>query len=372
MFITEKEKLKNYQKDHRLWQGIPGIDRTAGGRLFATFYSGGETEAPGNYVLLKKSDDDGITWGDIIAVNDPNATKRSFNALAPKRSFDPCLWIDPLGRLWWFWSQQEQENFDAIVGVWYVRCDRPDDEMLNWTETVRFANGVMMNKPTVLRNGSWLFPCAVWAPGCYDGMPEVEDSINQERFSNVYISFDEGKTISLYGSADVPRRCFDEHMILELNDGSLLMLVRTHYGIGKSYSYDGGKTWTAGEESGIAGPCSRFFIRRLKSGRILLVNHYNFKGRNNLTAMVSEDECVTLKGHLIIDERNAVSYPDGTEDDQGNIYIIYDRERGGSHEYKNHTDAAREILFAKITEEDILAGKIVSSGSRLKCIVDKL
>jgi len=362
MFITNETLLKPYQNEHRLWQGIPGIERTNGGRLFVTFYSGGKTEEPGNYVLLKKSDDDGYTWSDIIAVNDP---------IAPKRSFDPCLWLDPLGRLWWIWSQGEQESFDAIGGVWFVRCDAPDAEELIWTAPRRFANGVMMNKPTVLKNGDWLFPCAIWTDNCYQGMPQVK-GLESERKSNVYISRDNGGTFTLYGQADVPRRSFDEHMVIELKDGRLLMLVRTHYGIGKSCSSDGGKTWTPGEDSGIAGPCSRFYIRRLKSGRILLVNHYNFRGRNNLTAMLSDDECESWKGFLSIDERNSVSYPDGTEDEKGNIYIVYDRERGGIHEFKDQSLAAREILIAKVTEADILAGKIVNPNSRLKVITDKL
>lgn len=362
MFITNRHALGAYQKEHRLWQGIPGIEKTKRGRLFITFYSGGETEAPGNYVVLKKSDDDGVTWSDILAVNAPQF---------PARAFDPCLWIDPMGRLWWFWSQQETGQFDGVGGVWYVRCDQPEEETLTFTEPFRFANGVMMNKPTVLKNGTWLFPCAIWTDACYSGMPVVE-GIKAERFSNVYASTDHGKTITLLGSADIPNRCFDEHMTVELSDGRLLMLVRTHYGIGRSFSYDGGKTWTPGEDSGISGPNSRFFIRKLASGRILLVNHYHFQGRNNLTAMLSEDDCVSWKGFLLLDERGAVSYPDGTEDTQGNLYIVYDRERGGSHEYKNHSDAAREILFAKITEEDILAGRLVSAGSRLKCIADKL
>lgn len=363
MLITDKEKLQAYEKEHRLWQGIPGIEKTEGGRLFVTFYSGGPTEGPGNFALLKMSDDDGMTWSDVIAAIAPGA---------PRRAFDPGLWVDLLGRLWWYWSQQEQESFDAVGGVWFVRCDAPDAQELVWTEPVRLANGVMMNKPTVLQNGSWLFPCAIWTDDCYIGMPKVVSSLQHERKSNVYISRDKGETFALYGQADVPGRSFDEHMVVELKDGSLLMLVRAHYGIGKSCSYDGGKTWTPGEDSGIAGPSSRFFIRRLASGRILLVNHYAFRGRNNLTAMLSEDECATWKGFLLLDGRNAVSYPDGTQDGEGNIYIVYDRERGGSHEYKDPTLAAREILFAKITEEDILAGRLVSTGSRLREIADKL
>ncbi|MBE7044110.1 MAG: helix-turn-helix transcriptional regulator [Ruminococcaceae bacterium] len=52
MFITDKEKLKKYTKEHRIWQGIPGIEVTKGGRCFLTFYSGGIKETLGNYVML--------------------------------------------------------------------------------------------------------------------------------------------------------------------------------------------------------------------------------------------------------------------------------------------------------------------------------
>jgi hypothetical protein len=363
VFITDKQELRPYQKENRRWQGIPGIEKTRNGRLFATFYSGGTTEGPGNYVLLKYSDDDGDSFSDIIAVHDPKL---------PRRSFDPCLWIDPEERLWWFWSQWESEQFDGIGGVWYARCDHPDKDPLVWTEPVRFANGVMMNKPTVLRNGNWLFPCAIWTDHCYNGMPRV-DGLRSERKSNVYLSADRGLSFTLHGQADIPDRAFDEHMVLELNDGRLLMLVRTKYGIGQSFSEDGGKNWSPGEDSKLGGPCSRFFIRRLRSGRILLVNHYQFRGRNNLTAMLSEDECESWKGFLLLDERDQVSYPDGVEDDKGSIYIIYDRERGAAYNKDlNVSDMAKEILMAKFTEEDVLAGTPVHPGCRLKIIVDKL
>ena len=362
MLIINEECLKAYKKENRLWQGIPTIERTKCGRLFASFYSGGKGEGPGNYVLLKKSDDNGETWSDIIAVIDPKL---------PARALDPCLWKDPDDRLWWFWNQFDNGDFDGIAGVRYVRCDNPDETNLSWTKPVRFANGIMMNKPTVLSNGDWLLPCAIWKDGSYKSMPKITGIAN-ERFSNIYRSQDKGKSFSLLGSADVPDRHCDEHMVVELEDGRLLMLVRTHYGLGKSYSEDNGKTWTAGADSGLGGPSSRFFIRRLKSGRILLINHYKyeirkdvnaqFPGRNNLCAMLSEDEGKSWKGFLMIDERDDVSYPDGTEDEQSNIYIIYDRER----------QKAREILMAKVTEEDILAGKIVSKESRLRMVVDKL
>ncbi len=80
-----------------------------------------------------------------------------------------------------------------------------------------------------------------------------------------------------------------------------------------------------------------------------------------MSAWLSEDEGRTWKGGLLLDERNAVSYPDGFEAPDGLIHILYDWNR--------HTDA--EILLAKFREEDILAGKIVSSDAKLKRLANK-
>jgi hypothetical protein len=93
----------------------------------------------------------------------------------------------------------------------------------------------------------------------------------------------------------------------------------------------------------------------------LLVNHYRFQGRNNLTAMLSEDEGKTWYGHLILDERSDVSYPDGVEGSGGVCYVIYDRER----------TKAKEILLARFTETDVEAGKPATEACRLKQLVSK-
>lgn len=194
-----------------------------------------------------------------------------------------------------------------------------------------------------------------------------------------YASTDCGKTITLRGHADIPGRSFDEHMLVEKKDGALWMLVRTFKGIGESFSTDGGYTWTPGRNSHIDGPCSRFFIRRLKSGRLLMINHYNFdqridlddimnqgnvkswKGRSHLTAMLSEDDGETWPYTLLLDERNEVSYPDAKEADNGYIYVTYDWERV----------TQREILMARFTEDDILRGKILSPEGKLRVLVNK-
>ncbi len=359
-----------YADQNRAWQGIPGVERAPGGRLWATWYAGGTGEGPLNYVLLSTNDDNGDAWSKPTLAVDPED---------PVRAYDPCLWTDPQGRLWLFWAQSAG-LWDGRGGVWAMVADNPDDPRPNWSAPRRIADGVMMNKPTVLKNGEWLLPISGWRfkePRIEEGLVKMGHPAPAEAAkafarplgpregSMVFVSADQGKTFEYRGQALVPEPQHDEHMVVERRDGSLWMLVRTAYGIGESVSTDNGATWSAGGPSGIEHPVTRFFVRRLQSGRLLLVRHIpdpeNPKLRANLAAYLSDDDGASWKGGLMLDERANVSYPDGTEAPDGTLYIIYDRERSG----------AKEILMARIREDDILAGKATAEGSQLRLLVNQ-
>jgi hypothetical protein len=340
----------------RLWQGIPGIERADNGRLWATWYTGGEGEGPNNHVVLVTSDDDGRTWTEpVLAVVPPSGG----------RCFDPCLWLDPQKRLWLFWAQcGNRSQWDGRGGVWCIQA--PEGGRLNpaWSAPRRLCNGVMMNKPTVLSTGEWLLPAAVWSH--VDPRPA---ELSEERHSNVWSSTDQGSTWTRRGGADVPERTFDEHMVVERRNGSLWMLVRTKRGIGESVSQDRGFTWSAGRPDAMPGPSSRFFIRRLRSGRLLLINHASTTVRSHLSAWLSEDDGATWsRQNLLLDERPGVSYPDGVEGDDNRIHVIYDHNRGDRHSLGKE----REILMAVFTEQEILVGRLTNPWSRLRGIVNKV
>lgn len=357
MLITDKKELQKYTTERRLWQGIPSIEVTKKGRIFSTFYSGGVTEQLGNYAMLVKSDN-GVDFSEPIAV----AYKDE-----KSRCFDPCIWIDPLGRLWFTWSLLPNHGTYAVI------CDDPDADELEWSDVFFVGHDVMMNKPTVLSTGEWYFPIAVWNDGVRVLAPEYDTPI-KEKGSFVYKTIDNGKTFEKLGCSQIKERDYDEHMVLELSDGRLAMYVRTAYGIGVSHSYDRGRTWTEGGNSGLIGPSSRFFIGRLPSGRVLFVNNDSTdRSRINMTAFLSDDDGVTWSHKLLLDDRKFVSYPDVAIGEDGYIYITYDRDRGaGTLTLEKICKCEREILFAKITEEDIIQGKLVSPDSKLKCIISKL
>lgn len=357
MIITDKKLLKQYTASKRLWQGIPSIEVTKKGRIFLTFYSGGTQEEIGNYVLLVKSED-GINYSEPIAVVFEEG----------HRCFDPCIWIDPLDRLWLTWTRYPDDGLFAVI------CEKPDAEEIVFGEPFFIGHDVMMNKPTVLSSGEWMFPIAVWKEYLTYNFPGFGKDTSVKG-SYVYVTSDQGKTFQKLGYADVPNRSYDEHQILELSDGSLRMFVRTQAGIGAADSYDGGKTWSKGYDIGYGGPSSRFHITRLRSGRVLLINHFQFHGtqRSNLTAMLSEDDGRTFPYKLLLDSRRPIAYPDVKEGEDGYIYITYDRERGA---FKSNFDevmnCAREILVARITEEDILQGEVKNKGSYLQHVASKL
>lgn len=343
----------DYGPDTRPFQGIPGIERTPGGRLWATWYGGGPTEGPWNYVMLSTSADDGATWSGLtLVINPPD----------PVRAFDPVLWLDPRGRLWLFWAQAWQ-GWDGRGGVWAIVTDDPEAEAPQWSAPRRLCDGVMMNKPIVLSTGEWVLPAAVWANRPSADAEHVRPSSDPSG-SNVVVSADEGATWAYRGGVDIPGRSCDEHQVIERADGSLWLLARTGYGIGESVSTDGGRTWSPGRQSWIPHvPTARFYLRRLASGRLLLVKHSPPDGRtrSHLTAYLSADDGRTWQGGLLLDERNGVSYPDGTQAADGTIYVIYDFERKG----------ARQILMATFTEEDVLVEEPVSGRVRLRVEVNR-
>jgi hypothetical protein len=337
--------LAEHAATNRAFQGIPSLAAAPGGRLWAVWYAGvTPAEDRNNYVVLSTSGDGGATWKEVLTI-DPDGS-------GPVRAFDPELWVSPDRRLFLFWAQMETGRKDVELGVWYIETRKPDTAQPKWSKPRRVADGVMMCKPLTLTTGEWVLPVSKWR--------------EHDRSAQMVVSRDKGKTWSARGGCNVPveARQFDEHMFIERRDGSIWLLVRTKYGIGESVSTDRGKTWPELKPSAIPHTASRFFIRRLASGNLLLIKHGpmdKVTGRSHLMAYISRDEGRTWSGGLLLDERSGVSYPDGQQTADGAIRIIYDYSRTGD----------RNILMAVFREEDAAAGKAVSGAVRLRQLVSK-
>ncbi len=196
--------------------------------------------------------------------------------------------------------------------------------------------------------------------------------LSEERGSNVYRSRDQGQKFEQIGQVRISGTRVDEHMLIERRDGSLWMLLRNTQGIAQSVSADGGRTWSEGSLylKGREFSSKRFFIRRLKSGKLLLVRNAATDGkRARMTAFLSDDDGTTWKGGLVLDERE-LSYPDGVEADDGTIYVIYDHQR-----YTLNRDGQKgvgSVLMATFHQEDVRAGRAVTDKVRLRVVVTRL
>lgn len=397
----------DHGKSSRGAQGVPAIERSAQGRLWAAWYAGRSqrgVESSSSYCVLATSGDDGQSWSEKLVIQ-------------PRRfvhTYDPCLWMDPQRRLWFFWAQSAGVQ-DGRMGVWAMvttdpdseRCElsgatngsgrlhpsgssnKPptadDSETPKWSQPRRIANGVMLNKPTVLKNGDWLLPVGLWRDNT--NVPNVKfdaeelapytiemltHDLGDERGSNVYRSTDQGKSFERIGQVRIPGTRVDEHMIVERGDGSLWMLLRNTGGIAQSVSTDGGRTWSHGSLylPGRKFANKRFFIRRLNSGALLMVRNNSPDGkRSHMTAFVSDDDGATWKGGLLLDERES-SYPDGIQAKDGTLFIIYDHQR-----YTLNRAGKRgvgSVQMAVFSEEDVRAGKPVTDKVRLHHVVTQL
>jgi len=336
-----------------------GIERTPGGRLWAAWVAG--DDGPKAFMVAATSDDDGETWSKprfVINSHTPDFPVRTSVIVGN-------FWTDPMGRLWFFFDQTIN-HYDGRQGLWASICENPDEDNPAWSNPVRLWHGALLNKPTVMTNGEWWLPVEFPAIRPVPPMRGVHDALEPLRGANVLVTADQGRTWELRGRVRFPQPCWDEHMFVELKDGRVWMLARVHdgkNGVRQSFSTDGGRTWTEPEHPTFAHPPSRFHVRRLASGRILLIKHGEtidtHRGRSQLTAWLSEDEGQIWRGGLMLDERAGITYPDVIQQPDGSIIATYDRER----------TPLGEIYMARFREEDILARKVLSLDTRLKHLI---
>lgn len=344
---------EEYGDQFRRFQGIPSLAVTDDNNIWATWYTGGVNEDRDNYVVVIHSSDKGKTWSKpLFALDQPGEP----------REYDPSLWFAPDGTLRLYWSQRPGHAGEA--DLWTIVCTNPNTNP-EWSQPRYVTQGIMMNKPISDSHGRWVFPVSVWNlpwAGCKD----LDRSSAGPSGAWFVVSTDKGATYEKLGRGYTPpsHALFDEHSIVELRDGRFWILNRTSKGMGEFFSSDGGKTWTGFQPSEMKNTSSRFFLRRLASGNLILVKNGPINqdaGRSKLMAFLSKDDGKTWSEGLMIDPRGNVSYPDGDQTPDGTIYLIYDFERYG----------AKEIYVARITENDIIAGKIITPGSELQILANK-
>jgi hypothetical protein len=140
-----------YTRAKRTYTGVPSIAVSRGGRLWAAWFSGttpGEIieRCPHAYFVVSTSGDGGKTWKEVLAI-DPDGP-------GPLKAYDPHPWIDPDGKLWVFFILP----YPLHKHAWAIMAEDGDQASPAWSPPRPVFEGVLLNKPTVLTNGDWLFP----------------------------------------------------------------------------------------------------------------------------------------------------------------------------------------------------------------------
>ncbi|MFO0905591.1 MAG: exo-alpha-sialidase [Pirellulales bacterium] len=254
-------------------------------------------------IIGSESSDGGRTWSSprVLQENDGRMNVMSASLVRPvvaQRDAHPLLM---------FYLQKNG------VRDLHVFCRRSRDEGRTFEKPVRVTSEQgyhVMNNDRVVRLTTGRLLCPVAAT------PDVE-KVNHFR-SYCYWSDDHGQTWHKgHGQVDQPRRGAMEPEVMEREDGTVLMIVRTQLGhIAAASSSDGGDTWSAPQPWGVRSPEAPASLRRIPAtGQWLLIWNDVYDpqaghggARRPLSYAVSDDEGRTWSPPRVLENDPNHSY----------------------------------------------------------------
>ncbi len=270
------------------------------------FYAGDGADHGPARISGKLSTDGGRSWADkyTLVENDGGCNVMEVNFLRLRD-----------GRIALFYCQKNTESSDCRV---MMRTSA--DEGKTWVNPIQLSpdakyTGLTNGRSIRLTSGRILLEA--WEGGD----------------SYCYLSDDEGESWRASQRVKPGDGCW-EPACIELQDGRVLMLMRTQLGGQyQSFSSDGGETWSEPEATALEGTAAPVSISRIPAtGHLLAIWNHNpgAAKRNPLTAAISKDEAKTWERFRNIEESpdDAWAYPAVTWlDDQA--YVTYFNYAGG-------------------------------------------
>lgn len=282
--------------------------------------------------VIKRSTDGGRTWGALQVVADFPGTEAAA---------DPCLLTDRVtGTVWLFfgWCPEgigTRASRPGLAGrTIQVTAMSSDDDGVTWTPP-RDLNAMV-------KNPEW---SAMWcSPGAglqtRDGRLLVPSTSlrNGTPHSQAFCSSDHGNTWRTLAASGANT---NEHMLVELADGSLLANMRSNHGQGcRAYavSADDGQTWSelqhhpALVEPVCQGSLIRYSARSdgHERDRLLFANPASRK-RENMTVRLSYDEGKTWPVAKVV-HAGPTAYSCLTALPDGTVGLLYERGNRGPYE----------------------------------------
>jgi predicted neuraminidase len=205
--------------------------------------------------------------------------------------------------------------------TWWGMMKKSPDGGLSWGEAIPLPEGILgpvKNKPVLLENGQLV---------CGSSTEGDAWRVHMECTGDVGLTWEktgplnDGKTYQAI-----------QPTILKYKDGALQILCRSkNAAVVESWSYDGGKTWSLFQESGLPNNNSGLDAVTLADGRQLLVyNHVRTpanatKGyRTPLNLAISKDGKEWYAAGILEDsEISQYSYPAVIQSHDGMVHIVY-------------------------------------------------
>lgn len=371
-FLSFEYEKKNYNSTVLWEQGtgeynnyrIPSIIVTNNGTLLA-FCEGREAGDTGDInLLLKRSEDNGITWSDEQVIWD-DATNTCGN---------PCPVVDEeTGRIWLFttWNNGEDKEKDIInkislsPRVPYVLYS--DDDGKTWSlpvsleETCRNPSwGWYATGPGVgiqLKSGKYKGRLVIPANHSYDD-PEGKLADGEYSYgAHVIYSDDHGKSWKI--SESIKPGC-NESQVTELSDGTLLINMRSYNNKQSraiSYSEDGGQSWSdiTHDFQLVESQCQASIINFEEKKAHLFLNPAVPHGRDHMTLKVSFDDCASWSNSKLVYEGPS-AYSSITKLADGRVGLFF--ESGENRPYE-------KMVFVSFDFDEVfLPGSILPGLSK--------
>ena len=331
---------------------IPALVTTNQGTVlaFAEGRKKGVSDTGDIDIVLKRSTDNGKTWGDLIVVWD-NAKNVCGN---PVPVVDKTTGVIFLLSTWNLGSDHESQIIrQTSKDIRRVFILKSKDDGKSWSKAKEITKSVKKENWTWYATG----PChgIQLEKSEYKGRLVIPcdhiESGNNKYYSHTIYSDNHGRKWKLGGST--PQDKVNESTVAELSDGKLILNMRNYNRSKKarkiSISEDGGLTWgnIYSDNTLIEPICqaglSRYSFADEGISRLLFLNPANKYKRKNMTLRISYDEGTTWGKSKVL-YIGPSAYSDVIKLADGNIGCFYEAGLKNPHE---------GIVFQKITIQEL-------------------
>jgi len=277
---------------------IPSIVTTNKGTIlaFAEGRKNSSSDSGDIDIVLKRSNDNGKTWGEIIIVRDDGVNVCGNPSPVVDRNSGSILLLST----WNLGGDTESEIINEISeDTRRVFVLKSTDDGLSWSEPKEITTSVKKD------NWTWYATGPVHgiqiSKGNYKDRLIIPcdhiESQTKKYFSHIIFSDDYGKTWEIGGRT--PQDYVNESTVAEIEGGALMLNMRNYDRTQKvrkiSISYDGGNSWgdIYGDEELIEPICQASLLRYSTRGKgdniMMFLNPSDEKSRINMTLKLSED-----------------------------------------------------------------------------------